>query len=1112
MDAGATVYDTLDTNLVPTVTFLFEASAGTWNPVASINTRILGTYKVVYNVRNSHGLTALPINRTVVVRDTLPPVLTLLGANPYLQQGAYPYVEPGYTAIDLLDGNDTSRVVVTGQNFNISAPAGTRFNITYTVSDLHGNEAPPKVRTIIIIDRIPPVLTLVGNVTYYLQGSFPWHDPGATASDILYGDLTSKIVVGGQTVNSFAPAGTSFLVTYNVVNPDHLRAIQLNRTVTIIDTIPPIITLDGSTSVTHQGATPWIDPGYTAYDLLDGVLTADVIVGGHVNIMAPAGTSVVLSYNVHDHAGNWAIPRYRTVIEIDTIPPNITLYGNYTLMHEAATPWVDPGYWAWDTLDLNLTNRVIVTGSVNPWTPSGTVFVIWYNVSDDAGNKFGVSRTVNNLDTWPPNITLYGDSLVEHQGGTPYFDAGAWAWDLLDGNLTANITVTGSVDVYGAPWSNHTLYYNVHDMAGNKAITVTRTIMIIDTLPPVLTIIGKPAVEAEGGWPYMDLGAQGADLLDGNVTPNIRYNVTVVVPPNATSSSLTPKSLAEAGGLDIISTYAPLSSVYTVLYWARDRAGNIGTANRTVQIVDTLPPTLTVLGMEHVEVRVGSLYLDAGAEANDAYFGVMTSKVVVSVEPSCALVNITDSVGTKHIYYSVADALGHETAVEGRLVDVLPSPSGSIQETYSVVSLQLEMSVSTPIISSPIIGYTAMFVPQPGVSVSEPLHQAGIDYSFLECVPDGSYTTCIFEALTLTADELSLLRSNTTLVITASQSPVGIIAYFGSFTTTPVATPSINEATILLEQTGIVPINVSCFNGVCSFWTNTRPTTTSAIGGMQIHQSRRRRNMGTTEIDQLFVSHMLAPYLKRELLFTLIENHTISSQQLLSAMQAAQLQPSSINCINATLCIVHTFDPVLPRQLALLTDTLSESVQSISDSGYFVKVEGSLTMTREVSLEEVQLSLLQAGFPVWQVFCNSTSMICTFETYSDVQTNQINTGSFPNYLLNVVIGVNRESPMPTLPYGQLETVLVVKSNTNVSSALSAANITGYQGLTCTVSTNLDNAWDCTFLVSIALNNSQIALLLNQSGVLSVSPSQNVTLPYALQKSLMSTVGKSMARE
>ena len=55
---------------------------------------------------------------------------------------------------------------------------------------------------------------------------------------------------------------------------------------------------------------------------------------------------------------------------------------------------------------------------------------------------------------------------------------------------------------------------------------------------------------------------------------------------------------------------------YTITYSATDAAGNTGTATRTVNVVDTTAPVITIIGDNPVTVEQGSSYVDAGATAD----------------------------------------------------------------------------------------------------------------------------------------------------------------------------------------------------------------------------------------------------------------------------------------------------------------------------------------------------------------------------------------------------------------------------------------------------------------------------------------------------------------
>ena len=79
-------------------------------------------------------------------------------------------------------------------------------------------------------------------------------------------------------------------------------------------------------------------------------------------------------------------------------------------------------------------------------------------------------------DTTAPVITLTGEDTITLQVGDTFTDAGATATDDVDGDLTASIVVTGSVDTSADGTS--ILAYNVTDAAGNTATEVTRTVTV----------------------------------------------------------------------------------------------------------------------------------------------------------------------------------------------------------------------------------------------------------------------------------------------------------------------------------------------------------------------------------------------------------------------------------------------------------------------------------------------------------------------------------------------------------------------------------------------------------------------------------------------------------
>jgi uncharacterized repeat protein (TIGR01451 family) len=85
-------------------------------------------------------------------------------------------------------------------------------------------------------------------------------------------------------------------------------------------------------------------------------------------------------------------------------------------------------------------------------------------------------------DTVAPVISLLGGNPVNLIEGDNYIEAGAIASDDVDGDLTSQILVTGSVDT-GAV-GRYAIRYNVTDAAGNAANEVTRTINVAAIEPP----------------------------------------------------------------------------------------------------------------------------------------------------------------------------------------------------------------------------------------------------------------------------------------------------------------------------------------------------------------------------------------------------------------------------------------------------------------------------------------------------------------------------------------------------------------------------------------------------------------------------------------------------
>ncbi|MEM6722015.1 MAG: immunoglobulin-like domain-containing protein [Bacteroidota bacterium] len=243
------------------------------------------------------------------------------------------------------------------------------------------------------------------------------------------------------------------------------------------DTVAPILTLLGDNLVQLFVNETYTDAGATAIDNEDGDLTDLIEVTGSVNT-AVAGT-YTLFFNVRDTAGNEAAELTRTVnvVEpVDDLPPVITLNGDAIINLNVGDPYVELGATATDNFDGDISANIAITGTVD--TSVAGTYLIRYNVSDAAGNAAAEgTRTVNVLaDTTIPVITLNGSATVTLNVGDAYVESGATATDNIDGDISANIAITGTVDTSLA--GIYTITYNVSDAAGNTAVEVTRTVIV----------------------------------------------------------------------------------------------------------------------------------------------------------------------------------------------------------------------------------------------------------------------------------------------------------------------------------------------------------------------------------------------------------------------------------------------------------------------------------------------------------------------------------------------------------------------------------------------------------------------------------------------------------
>ena len=453
---------------VPTATDLVDGSVAATCTPASGSTFPLGDTTVTCTATDAAGNTATSTFKVTVVVDTTPPIITLLGDNPITIGVGTTYNDAGATASDNHDGNITGNMVIVNP---VNSNTIGIYTVTYNVTDSSGNPATEVTRTVNVVDTTPPVITLLGENPITIPVNTVYDDAGATASDNYDGVITNNIV----TVNSVDTntIGT-YYVTYNVTDSSSNPAIEIIRTVNVVDVSTPIISLLGNNPLTIEVGSVYSDAGATATDDVDGDISGNIVVVNNVNSNI-LGTYTV-TYNVSDSSGNHAPEAIRTVNVVDTTAPVIVLLGDNPASVEVGYEYNDAGATANDNYDGDISSDIIAVSNVDYHT-AGT-YSVTYNVTDSSDNSAEqVSRTVVvGPDLTPPVITLNGGN-VSIQQGTTYTDAGATASDIADGNITSQIVTTGSVDT--ATLGTYSITYNVSDAAGNSAVEVIRTVNVV---------------------------------------------------------------------------------------------------------------------------------------------------------------------------------------------------------------------------------------------------------------------------------------------------------------------------------------------------------------------------------------------------------------------------------------------------------------------------------------------------------------------------------------------------------------------------------------------------------------------------------------------------------
>jgi hypothetical protein len=398
-------------------------------------------------------------------------------------------------ATDNIQGDISDLITISSSVSSLVQKVNT---VIFSVSDADGNIASitryVNVYEPAVEDVVAPNINF-GNDTVTLMVGDVYNETKATAWDAVDGDVP---VSSSGTVNT-AKAGT-YQITYTATDNSNNAATKV-KTVIVeagndVDRIFPEIVLKGNDSMSVKTFAEYIEPGFTATDNHDGVITNKVKTDlGQFKDGAVAGLYLI-KYSVQDSAGN-STTKIRYVClncdsldTPDTTKPVLSVTGGltaYSLEIKGKTKAVT----AYDNVDGNLTESVKRTGNFD--STKMDTYTLTYTVSDKAGNvaTLNVKITViADSDTTKPVIKIKGNNpdTVGLDTVGAYVDSGATATD--DGKAIAISKVSGTVDLKTI--GSYTLTYTASDTSGNVA-TAIRTVVVKELDKSLLVRYGVPS-------------------------------------------------------------------------------------------------------------------------------------------------------------------------------------------------------------------------------------------------------------------------------------------------------------------------------------------------------------------------------------------------------------------------------------------------------------------------------------------------------------------------------------------------------------------------------------------------------------------------------------------
>ncbi|MFN0136844.1 MAG: choice-of-anchor tandem repeat NxxGxxAF-containing protein [Phycisphaerae bacterium] len=503
--------------------------------------------------------------QTITVQDSTAPALTLPAAAT---------VECGGSTNPLDTGSATAVETCSTATVNYSdvttpgdCPQESTITRTWTAVDECGNSS-SGTQTINIVDTQPPSISVPAGATVECgEPTSPDVTGSATANDACEGAVT--VSFSDATVPGSCGGTTNIIRTWTSVDACG-NASSATQTISVVDGGAPVLTLPTDATVDCGGDTSTAATGVATAS--DGCDPAPSVTFADAETPGTCGTSRVITrtWTATDACNNTS-SQAQLITVTDLTAPTLTLPANQTLeCGDSTEPTATGTATATDACDASPT--VSYSDTTVPGTCASSVIISrTWTATDACGNAASGVQTITLTDATAPLLTIPASVSVACGASTSPTNTGqATASDNCD--ATPAVAFSDVSNAGTCPVS-HVISrtWTATDGCGNT-ISLVQTITVVDNTGPTFTVApANLTVECDGMGNLVQIAAWLA----------------------------APQATDDCGSVTITNDYEGLcegcgmTGSATVTWTAVDSCGNSTSRIATVQVTDTLAPSIT---------------------------------------------------------------------------------------------------------------------------------------------------------------------------------------------------------------------------------------------------------------------------------------------------------------------------------------------------------------------------------------------------------------------------------------------------------------------------------------------------------------------------------------